>query len=322
MKIKKNRCNTLVHFPLKTDTFLSPFSIRFTRIINMKTISRFGTTMTPLLVLVFIFVIFYAIHWTLKRKRIYSWPSMEHFQGEGGGKLYDKINGDDLTKKGTSVIPKIIIQTWKSKSIPTKYIADVASLKAHNKDYQFLFFSDDDIEFFLGENYPEYLQTYQKLPVKIQKIDFFRYIAVYHYGGFYFDLDILGLAPLDELLDYECIFPIDMHITKNKCGKSRYRKYCKMGFDILLGQYAFAAAPKDPFVLLLIETIHTRIDEYIELFKTDGKSLQYVYSSTGPDFVTDVYLDYPNKSHIKILNHTEGQYFGKYAKHNYYGTWK
>ena len=78
----------------------------------------------------------------------------------------------------------------------------------------------------------------------------------------------------------------------------------------------------DPFVLLLAETIHNNIDNLLELYKTDGKSLQYVYSSTGPDFVTDVYLNYGKKDDVKILYNKEGQYFGTYAKHNYYGTWK
>ena len=129
-----------------------------------------------------------------------------------------------------NTIPKIIIQTWKTKVIPDKYKEDVASVKKYNSDYKYLFFSDDDIEDFLKKNYPKYYETYSKLPVKIQKIDFFRYIAVYHYGGFYFDLDITGMYPLKELLDYECVFPVDQNIPKNKC------KFC--GFaNHELGEY-------------------------------------------------------------------------------------
>ena len=48
-----------------------------------------------------------------------------------------------------NTIPKIIIQTWKTKSIPEKYKEDVKSIRKYNKDYKFLFFNDDEIDYFL-----------------------------------------------------------------------------------------------------------------------------------------------------------------------------
>lgn len=219
-------------------------------------------------------------------------------------------------------IPKIIIQTWKTKVIPPKYKNDVKSVKKYNSDYKFLFFSDDEIDYFLKENYPKYFISYNKLPVKIQKIDFFRYIAVYHYGGFYFDLDITALYPLDELLNYDSIFPIDLHLTPKMCIKKRFKKYCHKNVKIFLGQYAFGAKPHNEFIKLLIDTIHNNIDKYVEQYSKNGKTLQYVYSTTGPDFVTDTYFNYKNKKSIHILEFEHSQYFGKYAKHNCYGTWK
>ena len=91
---------------------------------------------------------------------------------------------------------------------------------------------------------------------------------------------------------------------------------------ILLGQYAFAAKPRNEFIKLLIDKIHNNIDKYIENYKKNGDKHQYVYSSTGPDYVTDVYMDYNKKDSIHILDFDLQQFFGKYAKHNHYGTWK
>jgi mannosyltransferase OCH1-like enzyme len=225
-----------------------------------------------------------------------------------------------------NTIPKIIIQTWKSHNIPFKYKDDIVSMKKYNQDFKYIFFSDDDIEYFLKKNYPEYYKTYLKLPVFIQKIDFFRYVAVYHYGGFYFDLDMKGLYPLDELLNYDCVFPVDQNIPSSRCNKYRYIKYCKKDLNLLLGQYAFGAKPQNKFIKELCDTIHKNIDKYILEYKVVQEHLkqkeQYVYSSTGPDFVTDVYLDYPKKNEVHILNFPNSQYFGKFAKHNFYGTWK
>ena len=253
-----------------------------------------------LLFLVFIItiLIFYYLNNQLKKKYI----KTENFQN--------------------NTIPKIIIQTWKTKNIPEKYKNDIQSLKNYNKNYQYIFFSDDDIEYFLKTHYPKYYETYKKLPVKIQKIDFFRYIAVYHYGGFYFELDITALYSLDELLDYECVFPVDSIITPNICNKNRLKKYCSLGMNILLGQYAFGAKPNNNFIKTLIDGIHNNIDNYIKKYEKYGKTLQYVYSSTGPDYVTDIYIDYNKKDEIHILDFDYAQYFGKYAKHNHSGTWK
>ena len=225
-----------------------------------------------------------------------------------------------------NTIPKIIIQTWKTHNIPLKYKNDIVTMKKYNKNFKYLFFSDEDIEYFLKNNYPEYYKTFLKLPVFIQKIDFFRYIAVYHYGGFYFDLDMKGLYPLDEILNYDCVFPVDQNIPANRCNKYRFNKYCKNKLNLLLGQYAFGAKPNNTFIKQLCDVIHNNIDKYIleyQVVKDDiKKKEQYVYSTTGPDYVTDVYLDYLNKKDIHILHYPNNQFFGKFAKHNFYGTWK
>ena len=247
-------------------------------------------------------------------------------------KLYEinkniTVNNNLDNRTNTSIIsyekqtiPKIIIQTWKSSSVPQRYMQLIDSIKSNNPDYQYLFFTDGDIEDFLKQNYPEYYQTYLTLPVKIQRIDFFRYIAVYHYGGFYMDLDMLCLKSFDSLLKYNCIFPVDEFIGKHMCNHPRYKPYCDKNYYYLLGQYAFAAAPKHPFIKILIDKIHTNINKYIKYVNFDSED--YVYKTTGPDFCTDLYIDYKDKDDIFVINNGRRQYFGDYAKHNYFGTWK
>ena len=44
--------------------------------------------------------------------------------------------------------------------------------------------------------------------------------------------------------------------------------------------------------------------------------------TTGPDYVTDIYMNYQNKDKVYILHYPLNQYFGKYAKHVHFGTWK
>ena len=250
-----------------------------------------------IIIIILIIIIFYCINTSLKFKSI----TYENFEN--------------------NTIPKIIIQTWKTNIIPNKYKSDIQSVKQFNPDYQYLFFTDEDIDYFLKKNYPEYYKSYVKLPIKIQQIDYFRYIAVYHYGGFYLDLDMRGLASFDDLLNYDCVFPVDQNISEKSCRRKRIKPYCDENMKYLIGQYAFGAKPQNPFVKALIDNIHQNIDKYIAMYATD-KTHSYVYTTTGPDYVTTVYVDYPKKEDVHILRYDKDQFFGRYAKHNHYGTWK
>ena len=217
-------------------------------------------------------------------------------------------------------IPKIIIQTWKNDTVPQRYVKLINTIKETNPDYEYKFFTDETIEVFFKQFYPEYYNTYLNLPVKIQRIDFFRYVAVYHFGGFYMDLDMRGIKPLDDLLHYDCVFPIDELITKQMCNNYRYKPFCDKGYYYLLGQYAFGARPKHPFIKLLIENIHQKLYKLIK--NIDLNSEHYVYNSTGPDYVTNAYINYSDNKDIFILNNGKRQYFGDYAQHHFFGTWK
>jgi len=257
------------------------------------------------ILLVFIFYIFYFMHNLLKSNNI---VFIENFDN--------------------NTIPKIIIQTWKTKLIPHKYKNDVKSCFMYNPDYEYKFFSDDDIDDFLEEFYPEWFETYNKLPVKIQKIDFFRYIAVYHFGGFYLDLDMTILKNFDDLLENECVFPIDQNINCITYNGKRFKKLCikDNSLKTIVGQYAFGAKKNNEFIKLLIDNIHENINNIIKKYHKTKNIKNYIYRTTGPDYVTNVYINYmaniKNQNKIKILYYDIWQHFGNYAKHNFVGTWK
>lgn len=218
-------------------------------------------------------------------------------------------------------IPKIIIQTWKTNTVPQRYMELIETVKQHNPDYEYYFFTDDNIETFLKLHYPEYLATYLSLPIKIQKIDFFRYIAVYHYGGFYLDLDMKVHHNFDTLLSQSAIFPVDEYIDKkHHCNVARYKSFCDRDQKFLLGQYAFAAHTKHPFLKQLIDKIHGNIHKYIR--DVDFNSHDYIYTTTGPDFVTNVFYNFGGKKDITIIDNGKRQCFGSYATHQFFGTWK
>jgi len=221
-------------------------------------------------------------------------------------------------------IPKNIIQVWKTWSAKsyTQFAKNTDALKQMNSDYNYIFFKDKDIDDFLKMHYPYYYKTYQELPLNIQKMDFFRYVALYHFGGFYFDMDIHSLQPLsDDLLYHDVVVPVDEPITSANRDQYRFREFARNGIKQILGQYAFGCAPKHPFIKRLIDGIVENLSNIQRQAKFYAKSHDFVYQTTGPDYVTTIYMNYPDKEDIYILE-GERQKFGKYAKHSCVGGWK
>jgi mannosyltransferase OCH1-like enzyme len=223
-------------------------------------------------------------------------------------------------------IPKNIIQIWAINPDSPRIISKehqqlIEKWKTMNPDYRHIFMTETEIYPFLQKHYPNYLDTYNKLPRFIQKLDFLRYVALYHYGGFYFDADVEPLKPLDDtLLKHRAVFPIDQYV---RCGgkneEKRMTPFCDMSQKFLLGQYAFACQAKNPFIHKVVEEIHKNVDKYVEM--EDGSEL-YVYITTGPDFITNVYTNYEKKDDIFILDNGREQWFGDYGRHGLLGSWK
>lgn len=223
-------------------------------------------------------------------------------------------------------IPNTIVQIWVQKDpsnpskIPLKEQEYSAKIRKMNPDFNYLFFDETDVEPFFTKHYPEYYSTYQRLPLFIQKMDFFRYLVMYHYGGFYFDMDIWALAPLDQSIrSHSAVFPIDEYIIGMMARMPRFSSFSQKGQPFLLGQYAFGCVARHPFVKHVVDQIHANIDVYIQ---TVNSSETYVYKTTGPDFITKLYTEYDTQNAMFLLANGKRQMFGNYARHDYSGNWK
>src|ERR1700676_3931246 len=106
-------------------------------------------------------------------------------------------------------IPKRIIQTGKSIHQPLLARAVIANLKLLNPDYEYVFFDDEGVKRFIEQEFPQYGKVFHSFQFRIQRYDFFRYLAVYRYGGFYFDLDVMLAHGLSSLLELGCVFPFE-----------------------------------------------------------------------------------------------------------------
>ena len=143
-------------------------------------------------------------------------------------------------------IPKRIIQTGKARDLPLMEKAAALNLQLLNPDFEYLFFDDRQVELFVDSAFPEYRGVFDCFPFRIQRYDFFRYLAVYHYGGFYFDLDVFLASPLSHLLKAGSVFPFEC-LTLSRYLRERH------GIDWQIGNYAFGATKGHPFLKAVID---------------------------------------------------------------------
>ena len=209
-----------------------------------------------------------------------------------------------------------IIQTWKDNNLPKKYKLLVDNVIKLNPYSNYMFFTDKDIDKFIKNKYPQYLKIFYNLPFTIQKIDFFRYLAVYYFGGVYLDLDILLFKSVKNVSnDNKAVFPLEF-------SKNSDIILQKQGFNGLIGNYAFYSPKEHPFLEKIINNI---INKRIKISKPNNNdNRKYVYYTTGPVIVTQSYIDLNFKNSVKIIEPYpfKKSHFGDYGKHVKFGTWK
>ena len=107
-----------------------------------------------------------------------------------------------------SQIPKIIHQIFYQgeAEIPEKYRYYRSSVQEKHPHWKYMFWDETKSRTLLEENYPWFLTVYDSYPYWIQRCDAIRYFILHYYGGFYIDMDIESLKPIDDLLeDYELV---------------------------------------------------------------------------------------------------------------------
>jgi mannosyltransferase OCH1-like enzyme len=220
-----------------------------------------------------------------------------------------------------------IIQTWKTKDVPAYYQGMVNKIKTMNPDCNYMFFDDDRIIEFIKTCMPEYFETFTNLPGKIQQIDFFRYLAVYYYGGVYVDLDFEAVWSFKDFIDVKtsCIFPVELKNPEDEILKKQN--------SCLIGNYAFYSPKGHPFLKTIIDNIvkqriSNQLIESAQQTCTDDKRDVYVYYRTGPILVTQSYIDYSQTNNdvndVLLVEPTPYQdnCFGRYGYHLCYGSWR
>ena len=225
-------------------------------------------------------------------------------------------------------IPRRIIQTSKSHHLTLRDRATTTSVKHLNPGFEYLFFDDTEIGVFLDKEFPQYREAFARFRFVIQRIDFFRYLAIYRYGGFYLDLDVLMADGLSSLLDRGCVFPFE-----GLTYSSFLRRHFSMDWEI--GNYAFGAAAGHPFLKAVIDNClrgqedPSWVSPMMKGMPALARSDFFVLNSTGPGLLSRTLAENPALARTvtvlfpdDVCDRESWNRFGDLGIHLMDGTWR
>lgn len=174
-------------------------------------------------------------------------------------------------------IPKIIHQIWwqGSNKIPKKMLNYRKSWTTKHTDFTFIIWDKYLFEHLLHRlNIPIFNKIYIELPYIIQKIDFCKYIVLYHYGGLYVDIDTICEKPIHTFLNIKNLIV------------SKLKVYKKLNIYLVNNGVIFCKKKHIFFYYLIIEIYKNRKQKIYQ-----NKDL-YILESTGPLLFTKVIMKY------------------------------
>ena len=99
------------------------------------------------------------------------------------------------------MIQKNIFQSWHTKELHPLIQEKIDVIQKLNPEYSYHLYNDNDMDIFVNEHYSGLIsECYNKLNIIVAKVDFWRYLVLYKYGGIYLDMDSTIEKPLNELI--------------------------------------------------------------------------------------------------------------------------
>jgi mannosyltransferase OCH1-like enzyme len=99
------------------------------------------------------------------------------------------------------MIEKNIFQSWNTKNLPPSVKEKIDRFIAENPEYAYHLYDDAEMDAFVKEHFTgEIVDCYNRLNIIVAKVDFWRYLVLYRYGGVYVDMDSSIEQPLHTLI--------------------------------------------------------------------------------------------------------------------------
>ena len=182
---------------------------------------------------------------------------------------------DSAARNTTATIPRIIHLVYDSYDMPAPFRAWIHSLARQHRSWQFWVWRLNDTLCLLSKRFNgSYVSTYQSYSHNVFRADAIRYFVLYEFGGFYIDLDVEALRPLDIwTVGHDCIVTHENY-------EHTYLVHHKRAPNIMTT--VLAARPKHPLFKLLCQNL----EQYRRVYPRS------VLHATGPFYLNTIYRQY------------------------------
>ncbi len=172
------------------------------------------------------------------------------------------------------MIPRIIHQSWKNRSLPSQYEGYVNGWKELHPQWEYRLWTDDDNQRLVEQHYSWLLPVYLNYPLAIQRADMARVLYLHRFGGVYADIDFECLRSFED-------FAEEPHVVlgREKGGLGWFRR----GRDYV-SNALMASPPGHPFWKTVLQSMcaKSRCQRFYE------PRVSYVLSTTGPEVIDAV----------------------------------
>ncbi|KAI8836316.1 nucleotide-diphospho-sugar transferase [Chytridium lagenaria] len=187
-------------------------------------------------------------------------------------------------------IPRIIHQSWKSAEFDDPILTNAsASWKAKNPDFQYMLWTDEQCESFVKKEFPDVYPQFSRLPKIVHKVDFFRYMVLFKYGGVYTDADTICLRAVDTWNNNMASVQAIIGIEQDASGGWEWWKV--IARQLQFTQWTIAAAPG----FEVLGTVISMVNQTIANATNEELAGANVLNLTGPGPFTDAVYKYLEK---------------------------
>jgi hypothetical protein len=164
--------------------------------------------------------------------------------------------------------------------------------------YSYTFHDNAARDALVREHVPRLYPLYEGLPLEVMKADVWRYVAVYVHGGVYADADTTCVREPRALVDHPSLL-----VTSPERGGTGY--FC---------QWVFAASPRSPVLLRVIEEMGRRLAAAGRLTGASFAAQPHIiHGLTGPAMFTDAVRGFWAARGMPALDHP--YVYSRYPSH-------
>ncbi|XP_045192088.2 uncharacterized protein LOC123548677 [Mercenaria mercenaria] len=169
--------------------------------------------------------------------------------------------------------------------------------KNKHRNFTYILWNESAVIDLITKEHQGILTLYQSYGHWVQRIDVAKYVILYHYGGWYIDLDISCKQSLFGLAE-------DMANT-NKSVVMYAEENARVATDF------FGITPRHPFMKSVLDALPSSNRWFLSQHTT-------IMISTGPSFMMGRYLNYPCQDDIRVLSLDS---FARYALLSHDCSW-